>query len=334
MFPVATSGGGQCVAFPDACKTPTPAGPVPIPYPNIAMCSDGTGSKKVKIKGKETLRKGDEIRMSSGDEAGSAMGVASNKIKGKAEFKGGYSRVKAEGKAVAHLTVTVGQNGGSIKNNPALGMNGAPGQVKVKTMTHKGSKEKVEAKANGFHSGTSTFQPNAATNAAATARSGLTGNAATKAGEKLGDEGAKNAANRMANQFGGKVNPPPTGTTPTGAANPPLGNPHAFSGSGTVDVICFCANAILVFEAKGCGSGLGTAGGGGVRRVQQGTPRYLRRIADRMARSRNPLRRAAGKKLQQALKNKTPPVRYCEARTDVNASGTGATPTDVREFDP
>jgi hypothetical protein len=26
--------------FPDVCKTPAPGGPVPIPYPNIAMCSN------------------------------------------------------------------------------------------------------------------------------------------------------------------------------------------------------------------------------------------------------------------------------------------------------
>ena len=28
---------GTDMGFPDVCLTPTPAGPVPIPYPNIAM---------------------------------------------------------------------------------------------------------------------------------------------------------------------------------------------------------------------------------------------------------------------------------------------------------
>jgi hypothetical protein len=28
---------GMDFAFPDVCLTPSPAGPVPIPYPNIAM---------------------------------------------------------------------------------------------------------------------------------------------------------------------------------------------------------------------------------------------------------------------------------------------------------
>jgi hypothetical protein len=107
------------MGFPDVCKTPSPGGPIPIPYPNIAMLSDGAGSKKVKIQGKETLRKGDKIRMSTGDEAGSIGGVVSNKIKGEAELKMGWSKVKAEGKEVGHLTVPVGQNGGAAYNVPA-----------------------------------------------------------------------------------------------------------------------------------------------------------------------------------------------------------------------
>ena len=32
--------GGTTIAFPDVCKTPSPAGPVPIPYPNIAKSSE------------------------------------------------------------------------------------------------------------------------------------------------------------------------------------------------------------------------------------------------------------------------------------------------------
>jgi len=40
--------------FPDVCETPSPGGPIPIPYPNIAKSSDtSSGSKKVKTDGKE-----------------------------------------------------------------------------------------------------------------------------------------------------------------------------------------------------------------------------------------------------------------------------------------
>ena len=95
--------GGITSAFPDVCKTPSPAGPVPIPYPNIAKSSDtAKGSKKVKMDGNPICLKNSNFRMSTGDEAGSAGGgVASNKIKGKAEFVNFSFDVKVEGKNVA-----------------------------------------------------------------------------------------------------------------------------------------------------------------------------------------------------------------------------------------
>lgn len=97
----------------DACKTPSPAGPVPLPYPNIAKCSDGKGSSKVKVKCKQTLRKGDKVMMSMGDEAGAAMGMVSSKIKGPAEFMMGASNLKIEGKMWAHHTAPTKQNDGN-----------------------------------------------------------------------------------------------------------------------------------------------------------------------------------------------------------------------------
>ena len=49
--------GGMTIAFPDVCKTPTPGGPVPIPYPNISKSSDtGKGTKKVKTGGEIALK--------------------------------------------------------------------------------------------------------------------------------------------------------------------------------------------------------------------------------------------------------------------------------------
>jgi hypothetical protein len=93
---------GTTIAFPDVCKTPTPAGPVPIPYPNIAMSSNtAQGSKKVKCDGNPVCLKDSNFSLSSGDEAGSAGGVASGKIKGKAEFVLYSFDVKFEGKNVA-----------------------------------------------------------------------------------------------------------------------------------------------------------------------------------------------------------------------------------------
>jgi len=93
------SSNGVTIAFPDVCKTPSPAGPVPIPYPNIAMASDTSkGAKKVKADGQPVATKDSNFKMSTGDEAGAAGGVASSKIKGKAEFVNFSFDVKFEGK--------------------------------------------------------------------------------------------------------------------------------------------------------------------------------------------------------------------------------------------
>jgi Domain of unknown function (DUF4150) len=95
--------GGITTAFPDVCKTPTPGGPVPIPYPNIAKSSDtAQGSSSVKCDGNPICLQDSNFAVSTGDEAGSAGGgVVSNKIKGKAEFVNFSFDVKVEGKGVA-----------------------------------------------------------------------------------------------------------------------------------------------------------------------------------------------------------------------------------------
>ena len=97
------SSAGTTIAFPDVCKTPIPpAGPVPIPYPNVAMSSDtAKGTRKVKCDGNPVCVKDSNFRMSTGDEPGSAGGVVSNKIKGKAEFVMFSFDVTFEGKNVA-----------------------------------------------------------------------------------------------------------------------------------------------------------------------------------------------------------------------------------------
>jgi hypothetical protein len=94
---------GVTIAFPDVCKTPCPPPPpfIPIPYPNIAQSSDtAMGAKTVKAKGSPICIKDSNFKMSSGDEAGSLMGMVSSKIKGKAEFVMSSFDVKAEGKGV------------------------------------------------------------------------------------------------------------------------------------------------------------------------------------------------------------------------------------------
>ena len=94
--------GGITTAFPDVCKTPSPAGPIPIPYPNIAKSSDtAQGASSVKCDGNPVCVKDSNFSTSTGDEAGTAGGgVVSNKTKGKAEFVNFSFDVKFEGKNV------------------------------------------------------------------------------------------------------------------------------------------------------------------------------------------------------------------------------------------
>jgi hypothetical protein len=96
--------GGMNTTFPDVCKTPTPGGPIPIPYPNIGQSSNTSGGpSSVKTDGQMPMVKGAKYTMSSGDEAGSVGGVVSSTFKGECEFMMYSFDVKFEGKNVCRL---------------------------------------------------------------------------------------------------------------------------------------------------------------------------------------------------------------------------------------
>ena len=74
------SGGIAMSTAPDVCKTPSPAGPIPVPYPVIISRSAdlANGTKTVKVDGGNMAAiKGSEFSRCSGDEAGTAGGVVS-----------------------------------------------------------------------------------------------------------------------------------------------------------------------------------------------------------------------------------------------------------------
>ncbi|MEL7090410.1 MAG: DUF4150 domain-containing protein [Pseudomonadota bacterium] len=97
---------------PDVCKTPTPGGPVPIPYPNIAFSKHLTkGTKTVKVDGQSVAIKPSEFYTSTGDEPGTLGGVVSGVNKGKAKFINYSFDVKFEGKNVPRLTDPMTMNG-------------------------------------------------------------------------------------------------------------------------------------------------------------------------------------------------------------------------------
>ncbi|MDR9837113.1 DUF4150 domain-containing protein [Herbaspirillum huttiense] len=131
MFAV-TKQAGQCMAMPDVCNTPIPpAGPVPLPYPNIAMPMMGNpATTKVMISGMPALTKSSKITMSNGDQPGVNGGVVSGKIMGPAEFIMGSMKVKLEGNPAVRMGDTTKQNDGN-----AVGAVLVPSQVKVMIMS-------------------------------------------------------------------------------------------------------------------------------------------------------------------------------------------------------
>jgi hypothetical protein len=96
--------GGLSTVFPDVCKTPSPAGPIPIPYPNIGKATDTVeGPGTVTVDGSMPMTKDAKYAVTSGDEAGSAGGVVSGGIAGEAEFLMYSFDVMFEGRNVCRL---------------------------------------------------------------------------------------------------------------------------------------------------------------------------------------------------------------------------------------
>jgi hypothetical protein len=92
---------GTMVTLPNVCKTPSPGGPVPLPYPSIAKSSDlANGTSSVLVNGVSACVKGSYIDKTSGDEAGTAGGLISGDTGGKAEPMNYSFDVKFEGNNV------------------------------------------------------------------------------------------------------------------------------------------------------------------------------------------------------------------------------------------
>jgi uncharacterized Zn-binding protein involved in type VI secretion len=73
------SSGISTATVPDVCKTPSPGGPVPMPYPNISQSATlAKGTTTVKADGMMVAIKGSEFSLSNGDNAGVAGGVKSS----------------------------------------------------------------------------------------------------------------------------------------------------------------------------------------------------------------------------------------------------------------
>ena len=112
---------GITTAFPDVCKTPTPGGPIPIPYPNISQSTNtAQGSTTVKCDGQPIMLKDAKFSMSTGDEPGTAGGnVVTNQIKGASTFVMYSFDVKVEGKNVPRqLDLMICNINGQVSGTP------------------------------------------------------------------------------------------------------------------------------------------------------------------------------------------------------------------------
>jgi hypothetical protein len=118
---------GQDMGAPDVCLTPSPAGPVPIPYPNIAMGPTAVPSQvKVLIMGAPVHNLSTTIPMTNGDNAGVALGVASGTVMGPSRHTTGAFKVIVGGAPVSKLTSTSLQNSTNVP-----GARIVPSQTKV-----------------------------------------------------------------------------------------------------------------------------------------------------------------------------------------------------------
>lgn len=119
--------GGQCLAPADLCQTPTPGGPVPLPYPDTGLPGmAGNTCTSVFVRGVAALHKASNIAPSNGDQAGSGGGVVSASVMGRVSFAQGSRLVRLQGHPAVRLGDATRHNDGN-----AVGAVVQPGQIQL-----------------------------------------------------------------------------------------------------------------------------------------------------------------------------------------------------------
>ncbi len=123
-----TQMGGIDLAVPDVCLPPNPSGvPAPLPYPDIAAGPMASGAvTKVLFLCAPAHNLGSTIRQTSGDNLGTATGVASGSVMGPSRHLTGAFTVLLTGMPATRLTSASLQNS---TNCPGARI--APSQTKV-----------------------------------------------------------------------------------------------------------------------------------------------------------------------------------------------------------
>lgn len=118
---------GIDTAFPDVCLTPSPAGPVPIPYPNIAAGPMAIpNAPTILFVGAPAHNLGTTIPMTNGDNPGLALGVASGMVMGPSRHLTGAFTVLIKGLPASRMTSVSLQN-----STNAPGCRLVPSQPKI-----------------------------------------------------------------------------------------------------------------------------------------------------------------------------------------------------------
>jgi hypothetical protein len=121
--------GGANLCFPDVCKTPTPAGPVPIPYPNNSQPTVAVPAcYTILMGGGPAHNMLSSPPISSGDNAGVAMGVASGMVMGPTKHMMGSTVLLLKGMPATRMLDMTGHNGATPNG---VGATLVPGQTKV-----------------------------------------------------------------------------------------------------------------------------------------------------------------------------------------------------------
>jgi hypothetical protein len=110
------SGGYAKNTVPDVCKTPSPGGPIPVPYPAIFSFSRDLANGTVTVTvdgGNSAAIKPSEFQKCSGDEPGSAGGVTSNTFMKEAKWLLYSFSVKMEGENCCRKTDKMTMNHGN-----------------------------------------------------------------------------------------------------------------------------------------------------------------------------------------------------------------------------
>ncbi|KFE54506.1 PAAR-like domain-containing protein [Pseudomonas syringae] len=135
MYMLNNGGATANSTVPDICKTPTPAGPMPMPYPNTAdtsLADPGGLVMPVLVCGLPAMNFMSKVLLSTGDEPGVGGGVVSGVIMGSMAFIDGSVAVMVGGMPAVRLTSQTAHNGTPPNTT---GMVSAPSQTVVMVMS-------------------------------------------------------------------------------------------------------------------------------------------------------------------------------------------------------